>query len=69
MYVCYSKYSSESLLIVYSILKLSLNSSYAWENLTLDSLKESTTTCRDIRYLISQTELVDKSYRVATTDE
>ena len=48
---------------------LLLNSCYTWQYLTLDSLEESTTTCRDIRYLVSQTELVDTSYRVATTDE
>ena len=47
----------------------SFNSCYAWENLTLDGLEQSTTTSRDVRYLVGQTELVDTSYRVATTDQ
>ena len=46
-----------------------LNSSNAWENLTLDGLEQSTTTSRDVRYLVGQTELVDASYRVATTNQ
>ena len=50
-------------------MRLLLDSCYTWQYLTLDSLEESTTTCRDVRYLISQTELVDTSYRVTTTDE
>ena len=49
--------------------ELLLNSSYAWQYLALDSLEQSATTCRDVRNLISQTELVDTSYRVTTTDE
>ena len=48
---------------------LTNNGSNTWKNLTLDSLKKSTTTCRDVRYLISETELVYASYRVATTNE
>jgi hypothetical protein len=48
---------------------LALDSSYAWENLTLDGLQQSTTTSRDVRYLIGQTELVDTSHRVATTNQ
>ena len=40
-----------------------------WEHLTLDSLEKCTTTGRDVRNLISETELVDTSYRVTTTDE
>ena len=48
---------------------LTFDSSYAWENLTLDGLEQSTTTSRDVRYLISQTELVNTSYRVATTNQ
>ena len=48
---------------------LSFDSSYARQNFTLDGLEQSTTTSRDVRYLISQTELVDTSYRVATTNQ
>ena len=50
-------------------MRLLLDSCYTWQYLTLDSLEECTTTCRDVRYLIRQTELVDTSYRVTTTDE
>jgi hypothetical protein len=57
------------LFIVTSILLLTLYSGYTWENLTLDSLEQSTTTSRDVRYLVGQTELVDTSYRVATTNQ
>ena len=49
--------------------ELLLDSSYAWQYLALDSLEQSATTCRDVRNLVSQTELVDTSYRVTTTDE
>ena len=48
---------------------LTLDSCYAWENLTLDGLEQSTTTSRDVRYLVGQSELVDTSYRVATTNQ
>ena len=44
-----------------------LDGCYTRENLTLDSLEQSTTTSRDVANLIGQTELVDTSYRVATT--
>ena len=46
-----------------------LDGCYTRENLTLDSLEQSTTTSRDVANLIGQTELVDTSYRVATTDQ
>ncbi len=49
--------------------EITSHSCYTWQYLTLHSLEESTTTCRDVRYLVSQTELVDTSYRVTTTDE
>ena len=49
--------------------ELLLNSSNTWQYLALDSLEQSATTCRDVRNLISQAELVDTSYRVTTTDE
>ena len=52
-----------------SFYKLSLDSSNSWEHFALDSLEQCTTTSRDVRNLIGQTELVDASYRVATTDE
>jgi hypothetical protein len=42
---------------------------YAGEYFTLDSLEKRTTTCRDVRYLVGHSELVDTSYRVTTTDE
>ena len=45
------------------------DSCYTWEDLTLDGLKQSTTTSRDVRYLVSQTELVDTSHRVTTTNQ
>ena len=48
---------------------LTNNGSNTWKTLTLDSLKKSTTTCRDVRYLVCETELVYTSYRVTTTDE
>ena len=48
---------------------LSLDSSYTREHLTFDGLEEGTTTGRDVRNLVGQTELVDTSYRVTTTDE
>ena len=48
---------------------VSFDSSYARENLTLDGLEQSTTTSRDVRYLVGQTELVDTSYRVTTTNQ
>ena len=48
---------------------LTLDSSNTWENLTLDGLEKSTTTSRDVRYLISQTELIYTCYRVATTNQ
>ena len=48
---------------------LSFDSCYARESLALDSLKQSATTGRDVANLVSKTELVDASYRVATTDE
>jgi hypothetical protein len=57
---------------ILSTLKLNslcLDSSYAREYLSLDSLEKSATTSRDVRNLVSQAELVDASYRVATTDE
>ena len=50
-------------------IKLLADSCYTRKLLTLHILKECTTTGRYIRYLISETELVDTSYRVTTTDE
>jgi hypothetical protein len=41
----------------------------ARKNLTLDSLEKGTTTSRNVRNLVSKTELVYTSYRVTTTDE
>jgi hypothetical protein len=46
-----------------------LDSSYTGQNFTLDSFEQSATTSRDIRNLVSQTELVDTSNRVATTNQ
>ena len=40
-----------------------------WEHLALDSLEESATTSGDVGNLVGETELVDASYRVTTTDE
>ena len=48
---------------------LALDSSYTGEHLALDSLEQSTTTSRDVRYLVGQTELGAASYRVTTTDQ
>ena len=48
---------------------LALDSSYTWEDFALDSLEQSTTTRRDVGYLVGKTELVDTSYRVTTTNE
>ena len=48
---------------------LAFDSCYTGENLTLDSLEQGTTTSRDVAHLVGQTELVDTSYRVATTDQ
>lgn len=42
--------------------RLSLNSSYAWKHLAFDSLEKGTTTCRDVRHLVSHAELVDASH-------
>ena len=39
------------------------------KHLALDSLKQCTTTSRDVRHLVRQTELVYTSYRVTTTNE
>ena len=52
-----------------SLRLFALYSCDAWEHLTFDSLEEGTTTCRDVRNLVCETELVDTSYRVTTTDE
>ena len=48
---------------------LALDCSNAGEHLALDSLEHSTTTSRNIAYLVGKTELVDSSNRVATTYE
>jgi hypothetical protein len=46
-----------------------LDSCYTGEHLTLDGLQQSTTTGRDVADLVGQTELVDTSYRVTTTNQ
>lgn len=43
--------------------------SYTWKLLALDSLEQGTTTGRDIRYLVSKTELVYASYRVTAANQ
>src|SRR5574344_784222 len=48
---------------------LFLNSSNTREFFSFDSFEQSTTTGRDVRNLVGHTELVDTSYRVATTDK
>ena len=48
---------------------VSFYSCNARKHLTFDGLEEGTTTGRDVRNLVGQTELVDTSYRVTTTDE
>ena len=50
-------------------LLLALYGSYTRQHLTLNSLKQCATAGRDVRHLVCQTELVNTSYRVATTDE
>ena len=48
---------------------LASNGCHAWKGLTLYSLKQSTAAGRDVAYLVSKSELVHTSYRVATTDK
>ena len=55
--------------LLFYLFLLALDSSYTRKHLTLDGLEQSATTSRDVRNLISQTELVDTSYRVATTNQ
>ena len=40
-----------------NVVLFALDSSHARKNFTFDSFQQSTTTCRDVRYLISHTEV------------
>ena len=55
--------------LLFYLFLLALDSSYTRKHLTLDGLKQSATTSRDVRYLVGQTELVNTSYRVTTTNQ
>ena len=55
--------------LLFYLFLLALDSSYTRKHLTLDGLEQSTTTSRDVRYLVSKTELVYTSYRVTTTNK
>ena len=55
--------------ILQSLALLAFNSCYARKNLAFDGLKQGTTTSRDVRYLICQTELGAACYRITTANQ